>query len=67
MALVGLECNLGFSGLGFRGFSGVISKVTRIITQIRGLITPLITTHEAPRDLYHKSVHTVGLGLRVRV
>ena len=28
--------------------SGVISKVTRIMTQIRGLITPLITTHEPP-------------------
>ena len=26
--------------------SGVISKVTIIITHIRGLITPLITTHE---------------------
>ena len=26
--------------------SGVISRVTIIITHIRGLITPLITTHE---------------------
>ena len=28
--------------------SGVISRVTIIITPIRGLITPLITTHEPP-------------------
>ena len=28
--------------------SGVISRVTIVITQIRGLITPLITTHEPP-------------------
>ena len=28
--------------------SGVISRVTIVITQIRGLITPLLTTHEPP-------------------
>ena len=28
--------------------SGVISRVTRLITHIRGLITLLITTHEPP-------------------
>ena len=28
--------------------SGVISKVTIVITHIRGLITPLISTHEPP-------------------
>ena len=28
--------------------SGVISRVTISITHIRGLITPLITTHEPP-------------------
>ena len=28
--------------------SGVISRVTLILTLIRGLITPLITTHEPP-------------------
>ena len=28
--------------------SGVISKVTISITHIKGLITPLITTHEPP-------------------
>ena len=28
--------------------SGVISRVAVIITYIRGLITPLITTHEPP-------------------
>ena len=29
--------------------SGVISRVNILITQIRGLIIPLITTHEPPR------------------
>ena len=28
--------------------SGAISRVTIFITHIRGLITPLITTHEPP-------------------
>ena len=28
--------------------SGVISRVTIVITHIRGLITPFITTHEPP-------------------
>ena len=28
--------------------SGVRSRVTKVISQIRGLITPLITTHEPP-------------------
>ena len=28
--------------------SGVISRVTTVIAHIRGLITPLITTHEPP-------------------
>ena len=28
--------------------SGVISRVTIVIIQIRGLLTPLITTHEPP-------------------
>ena len=31
--------------------SGVISRVTIVITHIRGLITPLITTHEPPSML----------------
>ena len=30
---------------------GVISRVTIVIAQIRGLITPLITTHEPPSSL----------------
>ena len=30
------------------GISGVISRVSILITHIRGLITPLITTHEPP-------------------
>ena len=29
--------------------SGVVSRVTIVIIHIRGLITPLITTHEPPR------------------
>ena len=31
--------------------SRLIGKVTRIILHIRGLITPLITTHEPPSSL----------------
>ena len=31
--------------------SGVISRVTIVITHIRGLITPLITPHEPPSML----------------
>ena len=31
--------------------SGVLRKVTVLITHIRGLITPLITSHEPPRTL----------------
>ena len=30
------------------GINGVRSRVTVVITRIRGLITPLITTHEPP-------------------
>ena len=30
--------------------SGVISRVTMLITHSRGLITPLITTHEPPSN-----------------
>ena len=37
---------LGLLGGSWVAISGVISRVTIIITQIRGLITPLITTHE---------------------
>ena len=32
--------------------SGAISKVTIIITHIRGLITPLTTTHEPPSSVF---------------
>ena len=28
--------------------SGVISRVTILITHIRGLLTPFVTTHEPP-------------------
>ena len=31
--------------------SGVIRRVTILITHIKGLITPLRTTHEPPRRL----------------
>ena len=34
--------------------SGVISRVAIVMTHIRGLITPLITTHEPPSSgLFH--------------
>ena len=32
--------------------SGVISRVTIVVTQIMGLTTPLITTHEPPSREY---------------
>ena len=32
--------------------SGVISRVTILITHIRGLVTPLITTHDPPIKPY---------------
>ena len=38
--------------------SRVISRVTILITHIRGLVTPLITTHEPPSTFY-------GFGLRM--
>ena len=41
--------------------SGVLIRVTIIITHIRGLITPLITTHEPP-----STTSRVG-SLRLRV
>ena len=31
--------------------SGVISRVTIVVSHIRGLITPLITTHEPPSTI----------------
>ena len=34
--------------------SGVISKVTIVIIHIRGLITPLVTTHEPPSTVFEK-------------
>ena len=44
----GYKQGLGFS-FGFRAaVSGVISRVTILITHIRRLTTPLITTHEPP-------------------
>ena len=36
--------------------SEVISRVTIVITQIRGLITPLITTHEPPSSPNPQSI-----------
>ena len=32
--------------------SGVTSRVTILTTHIKGLITPLITTHEPPSRVY---------------
>ena len=50
--------------LGFRALlggswvviSGVISRVTIVITQIRGLITPLLTTHKPPSRVKHSGL-----------
>ena len=35
---------------------GVISRVTIVATQFRGLITPLITTHEPPSGATHDAM-----------
>ena len=43
--VLGLQALLGGS---WGVISGVISKVTIVITHIRGRITPLITTHGPP-------------------
>ena len=56
MALVdasvpGLGTPLGGSWL---GLSRVISRITIVITYIKGLITPLITSHEPPSRLTPK-------------
>ena len=40
--------NASLLGGSWAVISGVISKVTIVITHIRGLITPLTTTHEPP-------------------
>ena len=50
--------------------SGVTSRVTVVIIHIKGLITPLITTHEPPSSLPTFSERGPGapaedLGLRV--
>ena len=40
--------------------SGAISRVTIILTHIRGLITPLITTHELPSETrFHCGIMSV--------
>ena len=44
----GLEIVFLYFGGSWVVISGVISRVTIIITHIRGLVTPLITTHEPP-------------------
>ena len=53
--------------------SGVVSRVTIVITQIWGLITPLITTHEPPSahafklwdtDLIRSRMRSSGFVLR---
>ena len=43
--------------------SGVISRVTTVITQVRGLKTPLITTHEPPSRGLKASPRPTRLGL----
>ena len=48
MGLRGLGFTVGLLGGSWVVISRVISRVTIIITHTRGLITPLITTHEPP-------------------
>ena len=55
-------------GLGFRlggswvVITGLRSRVTTVITHIRGLITPLVTTHEPPSRVPFKgSIHLSGI------
>ena len=48
LALHARFCLGGVLGGSWLVISGVISRVTIVITHIRGLITPLITTHEPP-------------------
>ena len=45
---VGVGSTLHILGGSWVVISGHISRVTILITHIRGLITPLITTHEPP-------------------
>ena len=45
--------------------SGAISRVTILITRIRGRITPLITTHEPPSGGRHVKTEFHDLGSRV--
>ena len=40
--------------------SRVISRVAIVISYIRGLITPLITTHEPPSSLYSSRLNRMG-------
>ena len=40
--------------------SGVISRVTIVITQVRGPITPLITTHEPPSRGLKQALDQLG-------
>ena len=44
--------------------NGAIIKVTILITQLRGLITPLITTHEPPSNFKCRVLGFGGLGVR---
>ena len=49
-------CILGGSWL---VISRVIGRVTLVITYIRGLITPLVTTHEPPSSLLSQDVKLI--------
>ena len=44
--------------------SGVISRITLVITRIRGLITPLTTTHEPPSKALLELGRQKGRNLR---
>ena len=45
--------------------SRVIDRVTILITRIKGLITPLTTTHEPPHGLSDSLSNKLGLGCTV--
>ena len=42
--------------------SRVISRITMVVTYIRALLTPLVTTHEPPSTLDVLSLDSLGFG-----
>ena len=58
---MGFEAQGSILGGSWVVISRVVSRITTVITHIRGLIAPLITTHEPPSRVWGLG----GLGLRV--